>query len=288
MSEEPGTPEPITPEVTPETTPTETPQSFIDGTGNFTKGWENAYLTEDQKDNARVTSGRITSVQGMLDTIANSDKMISGDKILKPSDSSGDAEWEEYHKAGGWTGEVIPMAAPEGLPEGLWSEERGTAFSTLFNDLKLSPAQQAGIVEAYNADLLSQVNNNSMNTETSNKETKAELLAEKGNSYNQFMHNGDFAVEKGMDDADHKQRVIDKFGTDVDFIRLMGNLGGGMNEAGSIPTGTMTSSPADLQTQINDLMSSDAFMKPMHPEHKTTMATIARLHEEKANTVVPT
>jgi hypothetical protein len=287
MEEVTGTPEPITTEVTPDPTPTETPQSFIDNAGNFTKGWETAYLTEDQRANARVTGGRITSVQSMLDTITNSDKMISGDKILKPSESSGDDEWNEYHKAGGWTGEVIPMAAPEGLPDGLWSEERGTAFSALFNDLKLSPAQQAGIVEAYNADLMSQVNNNSMNIETSSKETKAELLAEKGNSYTQFMHNGDFAVEKGMDDADHKQRVIDKFGKDVDFIRLMGNLGSGMNEAGSVSTAAMAPSPTDMQGQINELMSSPAFMEPMHPEHKTTMATIARLHKEKASIAVP-
>ena len=139
MSEETATPEASAPEATPESTATATPQSFIDGQGNFTEGWEGAYLTEDQRGNARVTGGRVTSVQNLLDTVINSDKMISGDKILKPSDSFGDEDWDAFHKAGGWTGEAIPMAAPEGIPDGIWSDDRATSFSELFNEIKLYP-----------------------------------------------------------------------------------------------------------------------------------------------------
>jgi hypothetical protein len=213
--------------------------------------------------------------------------MISGDKILKPSESFGDEDWDAFHTAGGWTNEAIPMLAPEGLPDGIWNDDRANAFSEVFNKLRLTPDQQAGIVEAYNSDILQQVTDNNNNTETSSADTKAQLLAEKGNAYEQFMHNGNFAVEKGMDDQDHKQRVIDKFGKDPDFIRLMGNLGSDFNESGAIPKAAMDNTPADLQTQINDLMNSESFMKPMHPNHKSTMATIARLHEEKAKIAVP-
>ena len=80
MSEETGATEATTAE---STATVDTPQSFIDNKGNFTEGWEKAYLTEDQQGNARVAGGRVKSIGGLLDTVINSDKMISGDKILR-------------------------------------------------------------------------------------------------------------------------------------------------------------------------------------------------------------
>ena len=264
------------------------PQSFIESDGTFKEGWENAYLTEDQRANGRVTGGRVTSVQNLLDTVINSDKMIDGDKILRPSESFGDEDWDAYHKAGGWTGEVIPMVAPEGLPDGVWSEERGTAFSNLFNDLKLSPKQQAGIVEAYNADMLSQITDMSNNAETDSAQLKADLLSEWGNAYVQKEHLANFTVEKGTNgDAEFKDRLLQKFGNDPDFIKYSANLGSGFSESGSIPKIEQAATPVDIQGQINDIMNSDAFMKPMHPNHKSAMANIARLHKEKASIAVP-
>jgi hypothetical protein len=288
MNEETGTPEATAPEATPETTPVETPQSFIDGTGNFQEGWQAAYLTEDQRANARVTGGRVTSVQNLLDTVINSDKMISGDKILKPSDSFGDEDWDNFHKAGGWTGETISMAAPEGLPDGIWSEERATAFSEVFNKLRLSPAQQAGITEAYNADLLQQITDMGNNNETSAAELKANLLSEWGNAYTQKEHLANFTVEKGTaGDAEFKERLLQKFGNDPDFIKYSANLGSGFSESGSIPHITTAPTPVDIQQQLDEIRNSDAFMKPMHPGHKEAMANIRRLHIEKASIKQP-
>lgn len=282
--------EPTTEPIVEPTTPApavEAPQSFIDGEGTFKDGWQGAYLTEDQRGNFRAEDGRVKSIQGLFDTVMNSDKMISGDKILKPSDSFGDEDWDTFFKSAGWTGEQIGFNAPDGLPEGIWSDDRANAFSDVFNKLRLTPQQQAGIVEAYNADILQQVTDMTNNTETSSAAVKTELLTEKGNAYTQFMHNGDFAVEKGADDAEHKQRVIDKFGKDVDFIRLIGNLGSSFGEAGAIPKAAMDNTPEDLMTQINKIHASDAFMKPMHPDHKSTMATLTRLYAEKAKIKQP-
>ena len=270
--------------VTPAPATVETPQSFIDDAGNFTEGWETAYLTEDQRANTRVVNGRVTGIGNMLDIIANGDKMIGSDNILKPSESSGEEEWNEYHKAGGWTGEVIPMAAPEGLPDGLWNEDRGTAFSTLFNDLKLSPAQQAGIKEAYNADLMQQVTDHGNNTENAAAELNAGLVSDWGNAFEQKKHLGNAAIEKGIDSPEHKERLLAKFANDPDFIRFAANIGGKFSESGSMPNVDVSNTPADTMAQINKIHTSDAFLKPMHPENKSTMATLTRLYEENART----
>ena len=280
MSDEPnGTPAAVA-EVTPVATPS---PSFIDGEGNFKEGWETAYLTEDQRGNARVSGGRVKSVQGLLETVINSDKMISGDKILRPSDSFGDADWDAFHSAGGWKNDPIPITAPEGLPEGMWSDERATTFSEGFNALRLNPKQVAGIVELYNADLMQQVTDTNNNATTAHAELESGLLKEKGNAFAQFKHNGNFAIEKGVagESPEFKARIVAKYGTDPDLVRFLGNIGGKFNEKGSIPTVDMAPTPADLQTEINKIMVSDAFTKPTHPEHKNTMAKLRQLHIDK-------
>ena len=270
------------------TTETTAPQSFVDDKGNFTEGWENAFLTEDQRANARVSDGRVKSVQGLLDTVINSDKMISGDKILKPSDSFSDTDWDAFYTAGGWTNQEVPIVAPEGLPEGIWSDDRAKKFSEGFNKLRLNPQQQAGIIEMYNADLKEDITNHSNNSETAMAELKAGLVTDWGNAFAQKEHNANFAVEKGTKgDVEFKERVLQKFGNDPDFIRYNANLGGDFSEAGSIPISNQSATPADLQTKINEIMKSDAFMKATHPDHKATMATIARLHKEKAQVRTP-
>ncbi len=291
MSEETGTTETAT--VATETTAVTTaevtpPQSFVDGQGNFTEGWEGAFLTEDQRAHARVSGGRVKSVGGMLETIINSDKMISGDKILRPNDSFGDTDWDDFHKAGGWTGEAVPITAPEGFPEGVWSEDRATKYSEAFNALRLNPKQIAGLTELHNADILEQITNSNNGNEASIVKLRADLLAEKGNAFTQFEHNGNIALFKGAQGNDEfKERVKQKFGADIDFVRLMGNLGSNFAESGSIPVIKMAPTPNDVQSKIDAVMKSDAFNKPMHPEHKATMAKLRQLHIEKGNIKVP-
>ncbi len=193
MSEE-GTPvvdAPVSDPVSAPVAEPTTPANFIDKAGNFTEGWEGAYLTEDLRANARVAGGRIKSVRGLLETVINSDKMISGDKILRPSDSFGDTDWDDFHRAGGWTGEPIPITAPEGLPDGMWSDDRATKFSEEFDKLRLNPKQVAGLVELHNADILQQITDRDNNVATEREELKTALLTEKGNAFTQFEHNGE-------------------------------------------------------------------------------------------------
>ncbi len=283
MSEEPNAAPAAEPAVAPVAEPAAAvPQSFIEGDGTFKEGWENAYLTEDQRANSRITGGRVTSIQNMFDTVINSDKMISGDKMLRPSDSFGDADWDAFHQAGGWTGEPIPITAPEGI-EDFWGEDRAKKFSGLFNDLRLNPKQVAGLLEAYNADYAQQLTDMTNDGETSAKELKADLMADWGNAYAQKKHNGDFAVNKGSQgDKEFQARVSSKFGNDPDFIRLMANLGEGFSESGVVPVTKQDLTPNDLQSEINKIMNSDAFMKATHPEHKATMSKLRQLHIEKA------
>ena len=289
MSEENGITETTatTAETTATTTAgTTTPQSFIGEDGTFSEGWRDKYVPEDVRGEA--VFDRVKTIQGMAKSLANAERMVGADKIIKPSDKFGDSDWDAYHMAGGWTNEPIPITAPEGLPEGIWSDERAQTFSEGFNKLRLNPKQVAGIMEMYNSDLAQQLTNMNNNSETARDELRTALLAEKGNALAQFQHNGNFAIEKGTKgDEELKARIVAKYGDDPDLVRLLGNLGGEFQESGSIPVTAMAPTPADIDKKISDIYNSDAFMKPTHPDHKATMATLARLHREKATVRQP-
>ena len=262
------------------------PQSYIDGEGNFTEGWQEHYVPEDVREDAII--GRMKSIQGLFKTVANFDRMKGADKINKPSDSFGDADWDAYHAAGGWTNEPIGFNAPEGIPDGIWNEDRAKEFSEVMNKLRLTPKQQAGLNEAYNKDLLLQLTNQNNIQENSMAELKAGLISEWGNDYTRREHLGNVAVEKGTGgDAEFKERILLKFGNDPDFIKYSSNLGGHFSESGDVPVVKPSLTPNDIQTKITEVQNSDAFKKPMHPDHKTAMQTVARLYKEKNNVRVP-
>ena len=256
------------------------PTSFIGDDGTFTEGWRDKYVPADVRKDA--VFDRATTIQGVMKSLASAERMIGADKIVKPNDKFGDSDWDEYHKAGGWTGEPIPLAPPEDLPEGIWSDERATKFSGAFNDLRLTPKQVAGLTKIYNEDLIQQVTDLNNNSETAKADLKAGLLADWGNAYAQKEHNGNVAVEKGvMGDAEFKERLLQKFGNDPDFIRFASNLGGEFGESGGIPPAKQTSTPDDIESKIDEIYKSEAFSKPAHPGHKDAMANLKRLYKEK-------
>ena len=113
------------------------PTSFIGDDGTFTEGWREQYVPEDVRGEA--VFDRVKTIQGMAKSLASAERMIGADKMVKPSDKFGDEDWDEYHKAGGWTGEPIKIEAPEGLPEGIWSDDRANMYSEGFNKLRLTP-----------------------------------------------------------------------------------------------------------------------------------------------------
>jgi len=283
MSEDGTTDPAVTPDVTPDITPDPAgqPTSFVADDGTFKDGWREHLLPEDIREHGTFKEGRIKDVQGLFRSLASAESMIGKDKIARPSESSGDEEWDEFHRAAGWTGEPIPFTAPEGLPEGVWSEERATKFSEKFNELKLNPKQVAGLVEVYNADLMQQLTDAGNDSDTAMANLKSELLAEKGNAYTQFEHNGNIAIEKGIDSPEHKQRVLDKFANDPDFVRMMGNLGANFSESGGIPVVKMAPTPGDIETKIAEVRASDAYNNKKHPGYRAAQDNIKRLYEEK-------
>lgn len=282
MNEPNATTEPVTTGEPTATTTTAT-TSFIGSDGTFTEGWRDAYVPEDVRKEA--VFDRVKNIQGMAKSLASAERMIGSDKIVKPNDKFGDADWDAYYQAGGWNNKPVDIKRPDEVPEELWSQDRAKTYAEGFNKLRLNPKQIAGIMDLYKNNAISELTNMRNNSDTAMAELKSSLLAEKGNAYTQFTHNGNFAIEKGTrgESLEFKERVIAKYGNDPDLVRLLGNIGGQFGESGSIPKASMMPTPSDIDSKIAEIHKSDAFMKPSHPEHKQAMANITRLYSERSN-----
>ena len=101
-------------------------------------------------------------------------------------------------------------------------------------------------------------------------------------------HLANAMVEKGTKgDAEFKERLLQKFGNDPDFIEYNANIGGEFAESGSIPKVNHAPTPTDIDAKIKEIMNSDAFIKPMHPEHASTMTKLRQLHIDKTKVGQP-
>lgn len=292
MTEPNGTtePAPVTEPIAPVTEPAGEPTSCIDVEGNFTDGWRDKYLSEDIREHGAFKEGRVKNVQGVFKSLASAERMVGADKIAKPSDSYSESDWEEWHNLGGRPQNATDYAlnAPEGLPEGVWSDDRATGYKELFHKIGLSAKQVEALSNHYNADFVQQLTERDDNVIADRQQLHNDLLVEKGNAYEQFKHNGNIAIDKGVKgDVEFQQRLADKFGDDPDYIRLMGNLGVDYAESGSISETRIADTPSETQDKINEIMASPAFNDRKNPGHKAAIDKISRLTKEKFSVKQP-
>ncbi len=293
MIEEIGTtePAPVTEPVTaPVTEPAGQPNSFIDSEGTFTDGWRGKYLSEDIKEHGAFKEGRVKNVQGLLKSLASAESMIGADKVAKPSDSYGESDWEEWYNLGGRPQNATDYAlnAPEGLPEGAWSDDRAIGYKELFHKIGLSAKQVEALSSHYNADLVQQLSDHNNAQETSMEELKNGLISDWGNAFEQKKHLGNLAIDKGVNgDAAFQERITQKFGTDPDFVRFASNIGSLFNESSSVSAVKVADTPSEVQDKIDEIMASPAFNDRKNPGHKAAIEKVSRLTKQKVSVKQP-
>ena len=280
-----------TTDVTEPVEPVAQPTSYIGEDGTFKDGWREAYLEEGDR-NDRVFE-RATGIKGVLKSLASAERMIGKNKVAIPSAESGDGEWEAYYKAGGRpdTADAYVLEKPEDLPDKYWNEDFANKAKETFLKAGLNQKQIDLIQKLdYERSLaeMEQAQQNQQALEAKYEEDKNALVKEWGNAFEQKIHIGNIAVNEGANgDEELKQRVVEKFGGDPDFTRIMANLGSKFSESTFKHAEARIDTPADLEAKRTEVMSSDAFMKANHPGHKTAMATVSRLSKEIAKSRKP-
>jgi hypothetical protein len=236
------------------------PTPLVNAEGVLRDGWRDS-LPEDIRSDK--VFDRVSNFEGIMKSLSSAERAFGKEKISIPGEASSEAEWTEFHKAGGRpeTAGDYNLSRPEELSEEHYSKELATAAQDLFHKIGLSKKQADALFEFNNSAVITQLASNAQNAEAARAQLKNELYSEWGNAFEQKKHFGNVAVEKGSaGNQEFKERLLNtkladgtRLGDNSDFIRHNSNLGSMFSEAGSL-TVEMIPTPGDIQTQIDEAM----------------------------------
>jgi len=237
---------------------------------------------------------RVVNFEGVMKSLANTEKIISADKVPIPNEASSDDEWNAFYIAGGRpdTAADYNLTRPEEMPEEHYNQELATAAQELFHKIGLSRKQADALFKFNNDNVIALLTKRTQDAELAMQTLKDGLYKDWGNAYEQRKHLGNVAVEKGTDgNGEFKERLCQKFGNDPDFIRYSANLGAKFAEAGAVDTSKLVPTTADLQTQIDNEMANKAYGIDYakhgftKKQHEAQVKKVSQLFQEKTKHV---
>ncbi len=250
---------PIEPPVVP---PTEPPVYF--GTdGSLTDGWQGT-LDESLREEKSLKGFK--NVNDIAKSFVMTKSMVGKNTMEIPTDASNETVWDIYYKAGGKPETVADynLKAPDGFPEEVmdkvFPKARLEAWQERFFKAGTNKKAADQFIADFAQDMLADLQSIKQDEEQQMTELKTGLSVEYGAAYDQKKHIGNMAIEEGTKgDLEFKTRLTDKFGNDPDFIRYSINLGEKFTE-GKPPNFTNIPTPADYQTQIDEIMANSLYM----------------------------
>jgi hypothetical protein len=251
---------------------------FVSVDGTFAEGWTNNL---DNDIRGEATLPRFKNVKDLAKSYVSARQMIGKEKVAIPNEKSTPSEWEAYYEAGGRpkTSGDYKLDYPKDMPVPE-SPELRKAYMELAHKNGISNKQAGALYEFYNGIVKQSVVQQQQQEELQMKEADEKLKTTWGKAYDQRIHFGNVAVEQAVNgDEEFKTRLTDKFGNDPDFIMAMSNLGDKFAEHRTISQNVPT--PGDIQTKINDLMQTPAYMNRDNPGHKATVELVQRLFVER-------
>ncbi len=273
------------PEETTETTETieateQTPVSMIGKDGNFVKDWHKSLADETLHEDKTLAT--IKNLDSLAKSYVHVRKQVPLDKIAIPNESTSDAEWENWHTAGGRPPTAVDynIAKPGEFPEEHWNPELALAAQDLFHKIGLNSKQVVAIMEFNNGNVMTAIKTQADDIIANRQVIKDGLFKDWGAAYPQKEHQGNYAVEKGTGgDAEFKARLTAKFGDDPDFIRFTSNIGGKFAEHGDIVE-SHVSTPGDIQEQITKIQSDPKYTNKLKSIRQPLIDKVMRLREE--------
>lgn len=280
--------EPVAPPEPPVAPPAAPPIPLVNSDGELREGWT-GILDEDLRDESYLKEAK--TLQGIARSVVSARAMVGKDKIVKPNEASSEADWDAYYVAGGRpdTAGDYNLTRPDELPEENYNQDLANAAQDLFHKIGLSQKQADALFAFNNNNVIALLAKNAQDSEFAAKTLKDGLYAKWGNAFEQKKHLGNVAVESGtLGDVEFKDRLLQKFGNDPDFIEYSANLGSKFAEAGS-PDAKMIPTPSDIQARIDEEThkasygldyAKHGFTKA---QHKAQVDLVSRLFQEKVS-----
>ncbi len=261
----------------------ELPPSVIDAEGNFQDGWRK-HLDEDIRGESCLNE--IHTLKDMAKSFVHANKAFGKDHVAVPGEASDEAEWNAFHTAGGRpeAADAYDLKRPDDLPEHLYDETMVGAARELFHKIGLNRTQAEALF-AFNIEHAQATDKAYVDAEEAQrKETTDALYKDWGAGFEAKKHLGDLAVDQGTEGDDELEaRLVEKFGSDPDFIRFAANIGAKFDEHKIIHTARPGAETVPgVEDKIAEAMAHEAYMDRKHPQHKQQVERVSKLHQEKA------
>lgn len=272
----PATP-PETPLVTPPAIPETTSVSLVDNEGNLRDGWTDV-LDEDLRDNIYLKE--VKNIQGMARSTVSARNMVGKNTMEIPTDTSSEVTWDTYYKAGGKPETVADynLKAPDGFPEEVkeqvFPKARLEAWQERFFKAGISKKAADQFIAHFAQDMLADLKTVKQEEEQEKSELVSGLATDWGKAFEQKKHLGNIAMDEAASvikdganvvDQEFKARLVQKAGNDPDIIRAFANLGAKFAE-GKSPDFSAVPTPADYQSQIDEIMANPLYLKGTQKE----------------------
>ena len=275
-------------------TPVETPVQVVPETvyfgtdGTLVEGWQGT-LDESLREEKSLSTFK--TVGDLAKSFVSTKSMVGKNTMEVPTDASNEVVWDMYYKAGGKPETVADynLKAPDGFPEEVMKQvfpkARLEAWQERFFKAGISKKAADQFIADFAQDTLADLQSVKQVEEQQMSELKTGLSLEYGAAYDQKKHIGNMAIEEGTKgDLEFKTRLTDKFGNDPDFIRYSINLGEKFAE-GKPPNFANIPTPADYQTQIDEIMANPLYMNGTTKERmklaEQVMALRTKMKPEK-------
>lgn len=281
MSDEP-TPPAAPPEQPPEAEPKE-PVSPFNKDGTLVKDWHKLAPDDYEELRESKTLPRIKKFWDLSKSYENVRRQVPLDKMPRPNENFTDADWDEFHKAGGRpdTPGDYNIKMPKDFPEEYWNQDNAEKYQEVFHKLGLSKKQADALVSLNNEMTLATLKGIEQQKEIDFNILKDSLVKKWGRAYDQNVHLGNIAIEKGMKgDLDFKERLLEKINADPDLIEFASNLGSLFSEHGIVEDTTIPTI-GDMDDKISKAMQEPAYLNADHPDHKRQVQLVQQLFKEK-------
>lgn len=206
----------------------------------------------------------------MAKSYINIEKHMGKDKIVKPNENFTEDQWKETFRALGVPEDLNDYKIENNLPEGVkGNDDFVNAFKKQAHEVGILPKQAQKILDFYNNQVVSRMEENQQQTQAYLDEQKSMLTKEWGDAFDKQLDRASQAAKALLDEDSMKE--IENMGLwqNATFAKLMAKVADGMDDDkfDSNVKGTFGLSPAEVDAKINEIYNKPEFQNKMHPQN---------------------
>ncbi len=242
-----------------------------------TGSWRDA-LPPELRDNPALAT--FTDVPNLAKSYVHAQTMIGKKGVIVPTDKSSDEDWDSFYKAiGRPEKDKYEIEVPK--DKNVNPEIIG-AFKEIAHKAGILPKQAKAVVEWFTGFEENIIAGRRVEQENQTKAGLDALKKEWGQGYDKEVATARLAVKEvgGEDFA----KFLDEsgLGNQPAIIKAMAKFGKllGEDKLRGAVEGRMGKTPAEIQTEINDLTSDPSYADPTHGKHKATVEKVSALYKQ--------